>query len=51
MYALVWIFACECRYPWSSEESTGSPGAGVVDGCMLPNAVLGPELWFSTRAL
>lgn len=35
----VCIGACECRFPGSTEEVVGSPGAAVIGSCELLNSV------------
>lgn len=32
-------------------KGIGSAGAGVADGCKMPNLVVGADLWFSERAI
>lgn len=37
----VWIGACECQFPGSTEEAVGYPGVAVIGSCeLLPDTVL-----------
>ena len=46
-----YLWALQCRCPWSPEEGTRSPGAGVQVVVNFLMCVLGTELTLSAKAL
>lgn len=46
-----YLWALQCRCPWSPEEGTGSPGAGVQAVVNSLMCVLGTELTLSSKVL